>query len=288
MIVSIGEVVWDIFQHRQVLGGAPINVAYHLSCLDLPVKAVSRVGNDELGCEICKHLKDLGLSIDGIQVDEQLGTGQVLVTVDDNNEPHFDIVAPAAWDNISLEPLSDLPDGDFSLVFGTLGQRDPRSRQTIRKLWQRASYRFYDVNLRPPYTSKDLVEESLVVADMVKVNGDELMTLAKWFDISGTDKIHNARELAASFGIETVVVTEGGHGAWLLTGSEIHTVPGMSVHVADTVGAGDAFFAALIVGFLQGTPWAECLRMANTRGAYVASQDGATPSMDDFKLTADG
>lgn len=287
MIVCIGEVVWDIFPQRQVMGGAPINVAYHLSCLNIPVKTVSRVGNDELGRAVCKQLQNLGLPIDAIQVDDQLATGQVLITLGNNHEPHFEIVAPAAWDNISLERLPDLPEGDFALVFGTLGQRDPRSRRTIRELCRKASYRFYDVNLRPPHTNKELVEDSLAMADMVKVNGEELLILAKWFGISALRKTRVAGELAAQFDVESIVVTEGKDGAWLLNDSEVFTVPGCPVRVADTVGAGDAFFAALIAGFLQETPWLECLRMANARGAYVASQHGATPSMAGFKLTVD-
>jgi fructokinase len=278
-IVSIGEVVWDIFPNGRVLGGAPLNVAYHLSCLGLTVTAVSRVGDDELGRSTKEHIKKLGLSVDGIQKDGALPTGQVQVTVGADNEPHFDIVAPAAWDNIAQEPLADLPDGGFSLVFGTLGQRDSRSRQTIRSLWPRAAYRFYDVNLRPPFTTRELVAESMNAADMVKVNVEELLTMGQWFGITATDKIEIAKELSMSYSLDTVVVTEGADGAWLLAGGDIYTAPAEPVQVADTVGAGDAFFATLIAGYLSKTPWQECLKTANKRGAYVASKNGATPPM---------
>ncbi len=283
MIVSVGEVVWDIFPQRQVLGGAPLNVAYHLSCMGLPVMLLSRIGHDELGVETRRHIKKLGLSTDCLQVDEGFATGRVLITVDENNEPHYDIVEPAAWDNISATSLDDLIPGDFSLVFGTLGQRNKCTRQTIKSLCQRADYRFYDVNLRPPFTTKELVAESLDVADMVKVNGDELLIMGQWFGIAAKEKIEIARALANVYNLEFLVVTEGASGAWLLAGSEVFSVPGKPVQVADTVGAGDAFFAALIAGFLQKTPWQECLDMANSRGGYVASQNGATPPMGEFK-----
>ena len=279
-IVSIGEVVWDIFPNGQVLGGAPLNVAYHLSCLGLAVRTVSRIGDDDLGRSTREQIAKLGLSTVALQQDDRLPTGQVQVTVGTDNEPHFDIVAPAAWDNIAVEPLADLSAGRFSMVFGTLGQRDCRSRQTIRSLWPRADYLFYDVNLRPPFTTRELVAESMAAADMVKVNNDELLTLGRWFDIVQTDKIAIAKELASNYNLETVVVTEGGAGAWLLSDQEIFTAPGEPVSVADTVGAGDAFFATLIAGFLRKMPWDECLRMANKRGAYVASQNGATPPMN--------
>ncbi len=280
MIVSIGEVVWDILpQGQALLGGAPINVAYHLNCLGLSVMAVSRIGDDEFGRATCDRFKELDLSTSGLQQDKELATGRVLVSVGKDDEPHYDIVAPAAWDNIALDSLVDLSPGGFSLVFGTLGQRDPRSRQTIRSLWPLAKYCFYDVNLRPPFTTRELVDESLGAADMVKVNGGELLTLGQWFDILSVDKIEIAKKLAKKYSLEVVVVTEGDAGAWLLAGSNIVKAPGKLVQVADTVGAGDAFFAALIVGFLEKMPWGQCLEMANKRGAYVASQHGATPPM---------
>jgi len=193
-IISIGEAVWDMFPQNRVLGGAPLNVAYHLGCLGLPVILVSRVGDDELGKAARRQVKKLGLSVEGLQVDDELPTGRVLVTFPRDNDPHFEIVAPAAWDNIAVPPTA-LPGDGFSLVFGTLGQRDPRSRRAIRSLWPRAAYRFYDVNLRPPFTTKELVAESLAAADMAKVNGDELAILGQWFKIAAADKFEIARQL---------------------------------------------------------------------------------------------
>lgn len=282
MIVSVGEVVWDIFADKQVLGGAPINVAYHLNSLHMDVQIITRVGTDALGDKTLDKLASLGLSLDGVQKDNQLPTGTVNVTVDEHNEPHFDIVAPVAWDNISLDDAEKVVgDSTFSLVFGTLAQRDERTRKVIHALWDKSSTRFYDVNLRPPFTTKELVLDSLKVADIVKVNGYELVTIAEWNAIDSSDKKTAAQLLLNKYKIIAVVVTEGKDGAWLVTVDGFYSNTAPAVTVADTVGAGDAFFATLIEGYLKGREWPDCLARANKRGGYVASQHGATPSMPD-------
>lgn len=280
MVLSVGEVVWDIFPDRSVLGGAPINVAYHLGKLGINVTVITRVGNDRLGQETEQQLSGLGLGLTGVQRDETLPTGQVKVTVSADNEPSFDIVAPAAWDAIAYGPAENLFAGNsFSLVFGTLAQRDPRSRETIRRLQQQADAKFYDVNLRPPFTSAELVLGSLMGADMVKMNGDELLQVGKWAGIVGEEKKMVAKQLLKKYNNAVLAVTEGEKGAWLLAGDRCYEHPGFPVTVADTVGAGDAFFATLIEGYLNGRPWAESLERANRRGSYVAGRHGATPPM---------
>lgn len=280
MIVSVGEVVWDIFPEKIVLGGAPVNVAYHLCCLNLDVSVITRIGVDSLGDKTIRQLNSLGLSTEGVQRDNALLTGQVTVTIDQNNEPNFDIVAPAAWDNIDFDQAFQTVGVEpFHMVFGTLAQRDERSRRTIRALWEKAVTCFYDVNLRPPFTTRELVTDSLAVADVVKMNGDELSVIAGWAGIVGKDKKETARELIRKNNITTLVVTEGKEGAWLVTANAFFAHKGDSVVVEDTVGAGDAFFAAIIEGYLSGRHWEETLALANRRGGYVASQKGATPPM---------
>ena len=282
MIISIGEVVWDIFPDRQVLGGAPVNVAYHLRTLGVDVKVITRIGADELGKATTAKLAGIGLPLEGIQKDGLLPTGRVNVTVDEHNEPHFDIVAPAAWDNINTEDALGLAkDEPFHIVFGTLAQRNEKSRNAIRALWNKALMRFYDVNLRPPFTTPELVLESLKAADLVKMNGKELVQIAGWANLETKDKKSCAGELLKAFNISVIAVTEGASGAWLVTPDDYFEHPGTPVKIADTVGAGDAFFAALIQGYINNRPWRDCLALANQRGAYVASMPGATPPMPD-------
>ncbi|MDF1613579.1 PfkB family carbohydrate kinase [Desulfurivibrio dismutans] len=322
--VAIGEVVWDIFPDRQVLGGAPINVAYHLAVLGLPVRVITRVGSDTLGDLTLARLAELGLPLTGVQRDPELPTGQVRVEFGADGEPGYDIVAPAAWDNIDPEQaLRAVRDGerqappgggeprraglaqreidgdgeDFGLIFGTLAQRDPRSRQAVRRLAAAAGRRYYDVNLRPPSTTRELVLESLALADVVKVNGEELGQLAAWLELpaaaaagaaaagEGAQSLVDPQreQMAAAirerYQLEALVVTEGAAGAWVRTAAQTWAAAGEPVPVADTVGAGDAFFAALIVAYQQKLPWPEILGRANRRGAYVAGQAGATPEM---------
>jgi fructokinase len=281
MIIAIGEVVWDIFPERRVLGGAPVNVAYHLRCLGREVGVVTRVGADELGDRTIAAMAALRVPVDGVQRG-RLPTGTVRVKIGDDNEPHFDIVTPAAWDNIDPDEAEKYIAGrSFKLVFGSLAQRDERARRAIRGLWRKAEYRYYDVNLRPPHTSRQIVEESLFAAELVKVNGAELLEIGRWQNLSSNARKIIARELMDRYNIEVLVVTEGADGAWLLSGDDFYRAEGCPVKVADTVGAGDAFLATLLAAYEQGLGWQECLARATERGAYVASQYGATPPMPD-------
>lgn len=309
-LVAVGEVVWDIFPDRRVLGGAPVNVAYHLAALGLPVRVVTRVGQDELGESTMAALADLGLPLEAVQRDEELPTGQVRVEFGPDGEPRYEIVSPAAWDNIEAEKAvaaarwgggaragdalkaetSKFEKGaadrgvrsgagsDFALVFGTLAQRDPRSRAAIRRLAVAASFCYYDVNLRPPFTTRQLVLESLEIADLVKVNGEELKVIGAWLELS-VSREEIAADLVRRYGLQALVVTEGGDGAWTRTASATHRCPGVPTRVVDTVGAGDAFFAAMIAAYRAHLPWSEILERANRRGAQVASRPGATPQL---------
>ena len=282
-VVSIGEVVWDIFGDRQVLGGAPVNVAYHLHTLSVPTTVITRVGDDELGEVTRKKIAGLGLPTLGMQSDGQHATGTVVVTVDSNNEPSFDIVDPAAWDFIDMAAAEKAAGNDpFFLVFGTLAQRRHGSRDAIRALWKKADKKLYDVNLRPPFTTRKLVVDSLQTADIVKMNEHELQTIGDWCGIPVTDAKKQAESVRDHFSLEAVVITEGGKGAWLTSADGYFHHGGFPVEVADTVGAGDAFFATFIEGYMHKRPWLECLTRANHRGAFVASQHGATPPMQEY------
>lgn len=279
LIVSFGEIVWDQFENALILGGAPLNVAYHLHAAGWPVRIVSRIGRDELGRETLQRINQLGLPVTSIQEDIDLPTGRVLVSLDEDNEPSFEIAAPAAWDNIQADTvLSQLEGASFHLVFGTLAQRNETSRSTLYRLLEKADTIFYDVNLRPPYTKPELVRASLKAAHVAKVNREELLSLAYWF-LQGRKGLPEeiGRELLISFDLSLLAVTDGERGAWLITRDECVEHSGFQVSVADPVGSGDAFFAALINGYLSGLPLDDCLQQANRQGAWVASQQGATP-----------
>jgi fructokinase len=279
-ILCVGEVLWDIFPTGRFLGGAPLNVACHLQALGLPALMVSRVGNDELGREIFQRLPQSGLTTDFIQTDAQLPTGRVHVSFQCPQTPEYDIVMPASWDAIECtDELAERAARCRAIVFGSLAQRSERSRETIQRLLKTTALRVFDVNLRTPFSNREVVEQSLQQSDLVKLNEDELRRLCEWFDVKGTSAAQNAGAIAHRFGCASICITRGREGAaWWHHGSW-HEHAGYRVAVVDTVGAGDAFLAALLSGLLLGHSPADVLPYANAVGAFVATQSGATPPL---------
>lgn len=276
-IVAIGELVWDIFPDgRLLLGGAPMNVAWNLARLGDRILLITRVGDDSLGLEALDRIAALGLPAAGVQMDGDLPTGRVWIRLAADGEPSFEIASPAAWDALAAQPaLELLGKNPFALIFGTLAQRAVPSRAAIRQMAARAAVSFYDVNLRPPFTSRELVRESLRLAKVVKMNGGELATLAFWHGLVGSME-EMGRNLCAVCDLEALAVTLGADGAWLFTrdGQSLRQ-PALPVRVADPVGAGDAFLAALVHGRLAGIPWSETMVLAARLGAEAAARSGA-------------
>lgn len=280
-VIAFGEIVWDQFEDKTVLGGAPLNVAYHLHAQNWNTGLISRVGNDPLGMETIKKIDQLGVPVSAIQKDATLPTGLVLITLDKNNEPSFDIARPAAWDNIRESEIpKKLTETPFHLVFGTLAQRNNISRRTLQLLLNKAQKKFYDVNLRYPYTPEEHVKASLYASDVVKVNRNELHQLNDWFIESKDDDHSVGLKLIGTFDISLLAITDGDKGASLISREGFVRHPGFPVTVADPVGSGDAFFSALITGYLSNLPLQDCLINANRLGSCIASQYGATPKLN--------
>lgn len=279
-ILCIGELLWDALPDGLFLGGAPFNVACHLRAIGEEVAFVSRVGHDRLGNEALRRLRAYDMDTDLVQIDEELPTGFVRVGLDDAGEPDYEIVEPAAWDAIARsDSLQSRADGAAALVFGSLAQRAESSRWTIRALCETDLLRVFDVNLRPPFVDRNIVEHSLRTAHVVKLNDDELDRLRSWFDLSVGPEAAMS-ELATTFDCSAVCVTSGGEGARLWRDGTCWHHSGYAVEVADTVGAGDAFLAAFLSGLLDGRDEKTLLDLANRLGAYVASRAGALPSYE--------
>lgn len=277
-ILCVGELLWDALPAGLFLGGAPFNVAAHLTALGEDATVASRVGTDRLGREARRRLRARGLDTALLQTDETRPTGFVRVALEATAAPDYDIVAPAAWDALALtDPLKDRAEAATALVFGSLGQRASQSRQTIRTLCRHTDgLRVFDVNLRPPYDDRSVVDASLRLADVVKLNDHELARLRDWVGLPPHPDAALA-ELGTTFGCRIVCVTAGDEGARLwIDGTNVHH-PGYDVDVADPVGAGDAFLAALLSGVLADWPLEALLPRANRLGAYVAAQPGAAP-----------
>jgi fructokinase len=281
-IFGLGEVLWDLFPAGRRLGGAPANFAYHARALGADARIVSRVGRDELGREIWQNLESLKIPTDGLSVDAEHPTGTVTVEVDAAGQPVYVIHEGVAWDY--LEPSDKLRHElarAEAVCFGSLAQRSERSRQTIRALVEQtplSAVRVFDVNLRQHYFSAEIIEESLRLANVVKLNDLELPVIGDLLGLAGTP-----RELMAALrergSLRLVVCTRGGEGSLLYDGTSWCESAALAVPVRDTVGAGDAFTAAITMGLLAGWGLEKMAEFANQVAAYVCSCDGATPPL---------
>lgn len=271
-VTCIGELLWDVLPTGRVLGGAPANVAFHLRQLGLPVRLVTRLGRDEFGEAACEALRANGLPVDDVQWDDELPTGAAHVTLDAAGQASYRFVTPAAFDAMVAPAFA--PE---VVVFGSLAQRDERSASALQAFVARAGRRVYDINLRPPFTPMAVVARSLPLANVVKVNEEEAALLAQALSLP-LDLPAFAAELAGRNGTEVVCITRGPGGAAAWRAGEWAEVPGVGVEAVDTVGAGDAFLAALVQGWLAGAAPRELLERANRLGAYVAARRGAMPA----------
>ena len=278
-ILCFGEIVWDALPGGLFLGGAPLNVAYHLRRHDLEVYPVSRIGEDFLGKETIRRLEASGLPLACVQTDNRHATGSVIVELDDNGDASYDIVHPAAWDFIELDTrLRSLASGAGMLVFGTLATRSSGNAAVLDDLLQSIPCSLCDVNLRHPHDDRDNALKWAAKADIVKMNEEELVRLVQAPAASSIADL--AGRFAETAGVETVIVTRGGNGALLWHAGHVMQRPGKKVEVVDTVGAGDAFTAGFIARLQAGDSHEQALSHALNLGGFVAASKGAQPAYD--------
>ena len=281
-IVGIGELLWDLLPTGAQIGGAPANFSYHAGALGAETRPISRVGDDTLGHELLAQLKALGVNTECVQIDPTMPTGTVAVEIDADGQPCFDIRANVAWDHLQVDSAAlHAASSADALCFGTLAQRDPVSRAAIRTLVAASpseALRVLDVNLRQQYYSRALIEESLALATVLKVNDLELPRLVELFSLGG-DLRSQLEQLAERWQLRAIALTRGDRGSVLLTTHEWSEHPGVSVEVKDTIGAGDAFTAAMTVGLLSGWALDDVNAHANEVAAFVASCSGGTPPL---------
>jgi fructokinase len=298
-VVGLGEALFDVFPDRRVLGGAPLNVAVHAHQL---LKAVggrgvvaSRVGNDELGKQLIAELSRRGMTANYVQTDEERPTGQVFVTFDGARHS-FEIAKDSAWDALQVESsMAELAADCDAVCFGTLGQRSATARAAIGEFLNSAgaAVRLFDVNLRQHYFDAEVIRESCQAATAVKLNDEELPVVARLLGLEEAAETPDeaitlqADRLRRAFDLEFVALTRGEHGTVLFTESgrfEAEPVRYPTDRNADSVGAGDACAAGLLVGRLLGWPAERQIWLANRAGAFVASVAGATPDLPDEVL----
>ncbi|WP_374959789.1 carbohydrate kinase [Gilvibacter sp.] len=283
-VVCYGEILWDCFPDREVLGGAPFNVAFRLHRLGAEVQLISALGNDARGHEAYFVLEELGLDTTCIYPHKELATGYVNVELDQAGAATYTIGQPVAWDHIPApEILVDNP----ILVFGSLALREPFNLSQLHKLVERCDTVVFDINLRPPHYQMNQLIPLMEKASCIKLNEDELPLVLKELDITADALEQQLRLLAAETQTETICVTLGAEGAAVLHGGEFYSQKGFPAQVVDTVGSGDAFLAAFIYGFylLQEGPQA-ALKRGCALGSLVAATAGATAEIPMTELEA--
>lgn len=282
LTVGLGELLWDQMPGGRQMGGAPANFAYHTASLGAQAVVVSRVGTDPDGEELIHRLASLGLGTEAIERDPSAPTGTVSVELGGDGQPRFTIHENVAWDHLEGQwaGLQAVAKAE-AICFGTLAQRSEPSRHAIRRLLDAArpeALRIFDINLRQHYHSREVIVDSLSRAEVLKINETELPQLAGMLKLAG-DVRDQIRQLAELYDLRTVAYTRGAHGSLLFDCGRWSDHPGVPTRVADTVGAGDSFTAALVMGLLGGHELDAVHDWANRVASFVASQPGATPRL---------
>lgn len=288
IVVGLGELLWDVFPENKHLGGAPANFAYMTSLLGDHGIVASRVGTDELGRAAKRRLARLGLQCCHVQLDTIHPTGTVKVGVDSNGQPSFEIANSVAWDFLEwTSAWQSLAEQADAVCFGSLAQRSPQSRATIRSFLQALrpdTTRVFDVNLRQAFFSAQTLSESADLADIIKLNSDELPAVVNLLGFPFHNEESAAQWLRQTYGSMLVCITRGAKGSLLVGEHATNEHPGFRTSVKDTVGTGDAFTAALVHHYLRGAALSTLNEAANRMGAWVASQAGASPERDNLVL----
>lgn len=280
-VVGLGEVLWDIFPDKTRMGGAPANyacaVAALTNCAD--VSMVAGVGNDELGQQAVRELQQRNIFTNGLQLRPN-PTGQVNVRLNKVGNAEYTFAADTAWDDLQWsDSLQQLAQDTDVVCFGTLGQRSPVSSATIQSFVENvpdSGLKIFDVNLRPPFFNDEIIRQSLSLANVLKLNEEELPLVAQLSGVTGSQN-ELLRQIADAWQLDTIALTLGAEGAVLLHDNKVVSNPGVPTAIADTVGAGDSFTAALTIGFLNHWAIEKIGERATRVAAYVCSQSGATP-----------
>lgn len=275
-----GEVLWDVFPDHEKIGGAPLNVALRLNSLGDDVAMISAVGNDDLGKQLISFVKENKLTSNYIQVHNKYQTGRVSVTLDAKGSASYEIKQSVSWDYIELNDENiNLVKKSKVFIFGSLICRSSVSKHTLFELLNYANFKVFDVNLRTPFYSFELLNELMQKADFVKFNDDELELIAKNLN-SGCNAIEDNMEfIAKKFNLSHICVTRGGDGAVLWIRGQFYFNEGYTIKVNDTVGAGDSFLASLIYNITNDQNPQEALNFACAVGALVAGSQGANPKI---------
>ena len=278
--VAYGEVLWDVFPDKTKIGGAPLNVALRMKTLGCDVAMISCVGKDQDAEAILKHVEELGLDTAAIMQSEEFPTGLVEVTLDETGSASYEINYPSAWDKIVLTASAkNVVEKADVLIYGSLVCRDEVSRKSLEELLQTNSYKVFDVNLRKPHYTYEIIEQLMLPADFIKFNDEEIIEIASALHSPFASIEENIHFIAEKTNTTAICVTRGKNGALLYWKGKLYENKGYPVKVADTVGAGDSFLASLITYLLTNKEPQQAIDFACAVGALVAEAPGANPDI---------
>jgi fructokinase len=289
LIVGVGEALWDMLPSGKHLGGAPLNFAYIASLLGDRAVIATRIGEDALGREIREELNSRNIDASAIQIDAELPTGTVDVKFH-NGQPEYEFRRPVAWDALEWSSAwQRLARRCDAVCFGTLAQRSAQSRSTILRFLEHtpaSCLRVFDINLRKPFYSRTMIEAALRFTTVLKMNDFELPEIAEMFAISGQSPTDLMLAMRQKLGVKLLLVTRGERGAAATDGFRVVEHPGFAVKVRDTIGAGDAFSAAVTHCLIRGVDLEQTLAFANRWASWVASQAGGMPVLKEEERKA--
>ena len=279
-IAGVGEALWDVFRHSEQLGGAPANFVSHCSMLGERGFLVSALGSDERGRRAIERMTELGVNSEYCAIIDGMETGVSTVVLDSKKDAKYEIKENVAWDLVhydsTLFPFFQSLD---AICFGTLGQRTENAHLATMKMLsatKRECVKFFDLNFRQSFYSMRVISQSLTHSNILKLNEEELKELSKLSAVSGSDEAI-VGDLIQRFKLDLVALTLGEQGSVLISSQEKHVQAGYKTEVVDTVGAGDAFSAVILIGYLKGWGLARLGKVANELGSFICTRPGATP-----------
>lgn len=284
-IVCFGEVLWDVFPTHKKIGGAPLNVAIRLKSFNNQVAMISAVGNDDLAKPILETMTNLEIDSDAVSVLDNYSTGEVTVTLNEKGAATYKIVHPKAWDKIPFTKASEiLVKNCDAFVFGSLITRDDVSKNTLHQLLAFAKYAVFDVNLRAPFYTKEVLVDLMKKASFIKFNDDELYEVSGFLGSTFSNLEQNIHFISEKTKTKHICVTKGEHGAVLLYDNELFYNSGYKIKVKDTVGSGDSFLASLLSKLINGSTPQRAIDFACAVGALVAKSEGANPIITEKEI----
>jgi len=285
VVISYGEMLWDVFPDHKRPGGSPLNIAFHLSQQGISCYLVSKLGKDDLGRVLFDFLISKGISSRFVEWDDHHQTGEVQVSLG-NGVPDYTIKESCAWDYIQPDVMVlDALRQNGVIIYGSLSSRSKMSAETLDIYLEVAKLRILDLNLRKPFIDTHRIETLLESADLLKVSEEELQFLTSNLE-RNTPLVDRMKSISIRYQIPEMVCTMGGEGAWYWSENEEIFQPAFQVKVLDTVGCGDAFLSGFIGARLLGVSNKTALRTAAARAAYVATSQGATPEISESNIQA--